>query len=160
MLKNLFDYVNILVIVSIIASLIMTVAPKGSTKAIIGIISASAVVLILLKPLTSLGNLDINALLGQFSAEYTIEKIDFEQNDLLKELIADKTSAYILAKAQALGLDCKVSVIVGGDTIHSPQTIEITILSTPDEAALKQLDAFIAFDIGISQENRHYIMNE
>ena len=160
MLKDLSSYVNALVIMSIIASIIMTIVPKGSTRAIIGVISSSAVVLVLLKPLAGIGRLDINALIGQFSAEYAVEKINFEQNDLLKELIADKTSAYILAKAQALGLDCEVFVTVGGDGVYSPQTVEITMISAHDEAALKQFDAFLAFDIGIPQESRHYIWKE
>ena len=157
MLKGLGDYVNILVIVSIIASILMTIAPKGSSKAIIGVVSGAAIIFILLKPLASFSKLDFNTLIGQFSAEMTDGKNNFTQSDLLKELIADKTSAYILAKARALGLDCKVVVTVGGENVPTPQTVDITGEIAPNESAQRELAAFLSFDCGIPEENQRFI---
>lgn len=155
MINALAQYVNILVIVSIIVSLLMTIAPKGSTKAAIGLISSLAVVVTLLAPALSLKNLNLDLSEWLTESAEPLEQNNFNdtRDKLLKELIVDKTSAYILSKAQALGIECRVDVMVEGDT-PVPTAAAVYGAKDPGMEAQKQLSEFLAFECGIPKENQ------
>jgi hypothetical protein len=159
MLNVLSEYVSSMVAVSIIVSIVMTIAPKGAARAAIGVVSGLVIMVVLLGPLAALRKVDFSEFsfdLGKhiISSE---ENLLTEQDNLLKELIVDKTSAYILAKAQALEVDCEVIVTLDDSYPPLPAAAVIKANIPYNPAFHKEMSAFLAFDCGIPRENQSFI---
>lgn len=147
-----------MVVVSIIVSIIMTITPKGAMKATIGVVSGLLIVTALLNPLISLKKMDLSKLTINLESQLMSneEELFLEQDNLLKEIIVDKTSAYILAKAQALDVDCEVIVTLDDSSPPLPNTAVIKAKTKYNPTFQQEMSVFMAFDCGISKENQHF----
>ncbi|MCL2085300.1 MAG: hypothetical protein FWH06_08620 [Oscillospiraceae bacterium] len=153
------SYVMGVVCAAAAASVVMALTPKGWYRALIGVISGLTLTLVICRPLTSLRFGDFDGLLEAAGGGAEFEKYLDEQDKLLKEIIAEKTSAYILAKAQAMGVQCRVEVTIGNDPPR-PEHIMLTGGVRPEDGVLERLSELIYKDCGIPPECQRFIWEE
>ena len=162
MLGVLSDYVKSVVVVSIIISAAMSVAPKGAARSVVGAVSGLIMITLLLRPLTALKGVDFSgfSFTPENNAVSVEEKLTAERDNLLKELIVEKTSAYILAKAQALDVDCEVIITLDGGAPPLPATAVIKASIPYDPIFQREMSVFLAFDCGIPKENQSFLWDQ
>ncbi len=85
-------------------------------------------------------------------AEQTLSK----QNNLLYEsIIEEETEAYILDKAEALGMQCQVEVVVQWED-EIPQPWSVRVEGTWTQAQRDRLSNMLAEELGIPQERQSF----
>ena len=113
-----------------LVSLSQSLIPEGTVRKIAGFAGGLILLLVMIKPFPGV---DISGL--SLGYEDYAEEISQRQEELkaqsdrtLGELIAEKTEAYILDKAAALGVDCTVRVLTepGEDGTPIPAGAELT----------------------------------
>jgi stage III sporulation protein AF len=127
-----------------------TYAGEGIGKLITG-------VFLLLTLLYPMANLSITSLSGladefQYDAQQAVATGEANSKQKITAIIKERTAAYILQKADALGLELTVDVGVSSDEIPVPHTV--TIRGTAAPYARQQLQDMICRDLGISKENQ------
>ncbi|MCL1821038.1 MAG: hypothetical protein FWG36_10355 [Oscillospiraceae bacterium] len=162
LLSALNEYVRVLAAAAVIVSVVMAVAPKGAMRTVIGAVSGLVIIACLLNPLLRLTK---NSNFGNFfeinqrEVQYD-EIIISEYSNMLKTLIADKTSAYILAKAQALDVDCEVIVTLDDSSPPAPLTVIIYANGPRDIPFQSEMSAFLAFECGVAKENQTFYWDD
>ncbi len=154
MFEDINSYIRGVTIASILVSVMMTIIPKGTIRTVIGLAAGVLMVITLLTPLMKLQHLNIADIIevGDSRTQVIHEEFSEKQDKLLKQLIENKTSAYILTKAQALGVNCQVTVICNEQ--HIPTSVTIIGSSKPAPHTVQQLAQMITSDCGITAENQ------
>ena len=75
-----------------------------------------------------------------------------------KAIIKKQTEAYVINKAESIGLDIQVSIQISTQDVPIPEKIEITGSASPYKR--EKLNNFISQDIGILKENITWISNQ
>lgn len=113
-----------------LVSLSQSLIPEGTVRKIAGFAGGLVLLLVMLKPFPGV---DVSGLeLGY--EDYAMEiqqrqtELKEQSNQTMGELIAEKTEAYILDKAAALGISCTVRVLMepGKDGTPIPTGAELT----------------------------------
>lgn len=116
-----------IVLTAFAAGLARQMAPKGREQTMVRLVGGLLLTLVILRPL---GRIDWDAVAlpaGNFSGQEQVQQRYEEQLSEFSTIIAEKTAAYIWDKAQALGLTCRVSVLVetGENGIPLPEQVTI-----------------------------------
>jgi len=138
------------------ATLLLTVAeklvPEGSLRKIASMTGGLILLIVLVQPLTKLqlGRLQIDYDSYSASIEERQAELQAENEAELTELIVERTEAYILDKAAALGISCQVEVTTktGEDGIPRPDS---AVLSCGESA---ELAAYLENELGIPKERQ------
>ena len=133
--------------------------PQGTVRKIGRLTGGLVLLLAIIRPLLSL---DPAALSTEFMGETeawsgTAACLDQTNDDLLKTIIAQRTGAYILDKAAALGATCQVVVTVGPleeGGYPSPQAVTVSGELTRQQRQM--LTQTITADLGIPAERQTY----
>ncbi|MCL2003813.1 MAG: stage III sporulation protein AF [Oscillospiraceae bacterium] len=134
----------------------LAVTPDGAVKRVVRMAASLLLVIAVLRPLAGW---DGSALpdLGAWAGESGVAAAAGESLDeLLSVIIAEKTAAYIVTKAQALGLTVGVSARCRRGE-HTPVPWAVTVTSDRPEHARSALGAMIAKDLGIPAERQTYV---
>lgn len=83
-------------------------------------------------------------------AQQAIQSGVADTSNTLKQIIKDKTEAYILDKARQLGADLTINIHLSDDDVPTPCAVEITGSIAP--YAKVQLQNMIQSDLGIYKE--------
>lgn len=127
---------------------------KGTAAGVGKLVTGVFLLLTVLHPLKGLAV----PLLDGFTADYRTEAqqavFSGEESTYraLAAFIKDRSAAYILQKADAVGLQLEVEVVVSGDTLPVPQKVYITGAAAP--YARQQLQEIIRRELGIAKENQ------
>ena|GEM_PF-242977 len=135
------------------AAVVMAAAPKGWPKTLLGILSGLVLTAVICGPIANVNFDGLNVEISDGDAEFA--RYMEEQSKLLKELIAEKTSAYILTKAQALGIRCEARVEAGGDPPR-PERAWVTGGPEPPGHMTETLAAILCDELGIPRERQYY----
>lgn len=135
-------------------SLAQAVTPEGTVKKIGALVGGMVLLLALVKPMLTLDP----AALADLSMEYTPQiRGETDQGEqMMKSLIAQKTSAYIVDKGAALGLVCAASVTVETDESGwpVPWAAEIAGSMTPEQR--ETLEETLEKELGIPASRQSY----
>jgi hypothetical protein len=134
----------------------LAVTPKGAVKKVVQIASALLLVIAVLRPLTGWSGTplpDLDSLLRQDGITAAMSE---SYNEMLSAIIAEKTTAYIVTKAQALGLVVSVSAQCRMGE-HYPEPWSVTVRSDRPEHAKSALGTLIEQDLGIPSGRQSYI---
>jgi stage III sporulation protein AF len=141
---------------AIVGVFALAVTPPGTVKKIVRAASALLLMIAVLRPLTGWSG-SHPADIGAWRAEPGVTAPFSESRDeLLSAIIAERTAAYIVNKAQALGLVITVSAQCRMGE-HYPEPWAVTILSERPEHAKSALGGLIGQDLGIPAERQFYI---
>lgn len=144
-----------IVITAFAAALARSLAPQGRQQAVVRLAAGLLLAAAVLRPLGEIRwegmDLDLSALDGGGAEQAEIYRR--ENEEALSAIIERRCAAYILDKADRLGLDCRVTVrcAVGGSGVPLPDTATIT------GPYSSQLAAYIQEEVGIPAEKQIWL---
>lgn len=114
-------------------ALSQALTPEGTVKKIGALVGGMVLLLVMVKPVLAIDPADLANLTASYIPQTEIEISQGEQ--MMKSLIAEKTSAYIVDKGAALGVVCRAEVTVESDKSGwpVPWAAEITGPFTPEQ---------------------------
>lgn len=134
-------------------ALAQALTPEGTVKKVGRLVGGMVLLLAVARPLLSLepGALAVTA--GAWEQESTAAQAG---EDVMKKLIAEKTSAYIVDKGGELGLACTAETQVAQDENGWPVPWQVTVRGTWSEAQRKALSDCIAQELDIPPERQSF----
>lgn len=118
-----------IVLTSLAGGLARQLAPAGKEQAMVRLAGGLLLALAILRPLAGNGWDGLEVAAGSFSlqSEEQAEVYRKNQQEAFSSIIAEKTEAYILDKANRLGLDCtvRVTVAAGENGIPLPESVTV-----------------------------------
>ena len=135
-------------------ALAQAITPEGTVKKIGALVGGMVLLLVLVKPVLAIDLEDLANQTAQFVPQTEFETDQGEQ--MMKSLIAQKTSAYIVDKGLDLGFDCTAKVTVGedGSGWFVPWRVEITGAWTAEQKTA--LSKAVAQELGIPAERQTF----
>lgn len=144
---------------SLVTCIISSIAPKGKSRNMCRFIGGLLMLIAVLKPLINIeagGMAKVVASLKTESGIYTAN-LEEENFKMFKEIIAEDTAAYILDKAEKLGVvQCEVSVSTKKEEDGYPYPYEIWVSAFMSEVQKAELSVCIETDLGISADKQHW----
>ena len=146
------------VLTALAGALARQMAPRGREEGMVRLAAGLLLAAALLRPLGEIQWEDLAVAAGSFpgGAEAQAERYRQEQTAALSAVIAEKTAAYIWDKANALGLDCQVTVTTAAGESGIPLPDRVTIRGPYSEA----LSAVIQEEVGIPAEKQIWLEGE
>lgn len=145
-----------IVLTSLAAGLARSLAPSGRQQAAARLAGGLLLTLSILRPVLALsgGWQDLPVEIPQTAAQS--EAYRKNQREAFSELIEEKTEAYILDKAEQLGLACgaEVAVELSQSGIPLPDRVTVTGPFSPE------LSACIEEEVGIPAEKQSWVEEE
>ena len=151
------EYILSIVAVGMITAICITLVQKNTSAGmIIKMLGGIFLVITLISPLVKIRFDDLGVLWEQISAEG--ELLAQEGNDSTQEalssVIKEDLEAYILDKADELGLTLKVTVQMDQHNAVMPQTVKLQGAASPYQKRL--LSAFMEEELGITEAQQEW----
>lgn len=132
--------------------------PKGSAKKI-GCLTGSLILfLAIVRPVLSLDLHNLANWIATYRSEFEQyeQELEQENQNLLEEIIAEQSAAYIVEKAADMGITCQaeVSCREGADGLQIPSQVIITGQLDTDD--INQIARMIERDFAIPREDQIY----
>lgn len=153
-MRTISEYVFSVCGAALLCAVMSPFFKRGSAAGIGKIVTGMVVLLTVLQPLMgfALPALDDITVDFRTDAQQAIASGEKNTQQALSKIITDRTTEYILQKAEALGLQIEVQVVVSEDAIPMPKTVFISGTAAP--YARQQLQDMIRRDLGIAKENQ------
>lgn len=141
---------------AMVMALAESLAPEGGVKKVCRLAGGLVLLLAAIGPVVKL---DEDAM-AKALAEYRVTAQDYsdslaERNNLLyKTIIEENTAAYILDKAEEMGISCQVEVTYAYDDEGSPYPCSVTVRGSWTEEQQIHLSLFLENDLGISVQRQ------
>lgn len=135
--------------------------PEGSVKRICRLAGGVVLLLAAIGPVAKLEEADFARITGQYKnrAEEYREALDEETENLYESIIEEKTAAYIMDKAEELGMTCQVSVTVGWEPDGTPRPAAVILHGIWTKEQREALTQKISSDLGIPGAMQYYKEN-
>lgn len=146
---------------AILLALAESLTPEGSVKRICRLAGGVMLLLAAIGPVTRLEEADFARITERYQtqADTYREALNEETENLYESIIAEKTGAYILDKAEELGVTCQVSVTVGWEKNGTPRPAAVILYGTWTKEQKETLTQIIASDLGIPAAVQYYKEN-
>ncbi len=143
---------------SMLLALAECLTPKGSVKRIFKLAGGAVLLLAAIGPVAKLEETDFVRVTEQYQsrAEEYRDALNEETENLYESIIAEKTAAYILDKAEGLGVTCQVSVTVGWETDGTPRPAAVVLYGIWTQEQKKALSQSITLDLGIPAAMQYF----
>ena len=143
---------------SLILAVADSLAPDGGVKKVCRLAGGLALLLAAVSPLL---RLDIGALTDALEEYQTMvrgyEATLEEQNNLLYQTIIETSAAaYIVDKAEEMGISCRAEVTFSYDADGVPCPWEVTAWGDWTDGARKTLERLLEDDLGVPPQRQHY----
>ena len=149
-----------IVLTSLAGGLARQLAPQGKEQAMVRLVSGLLLALAILRPLAggSGGWEGLEIAAGSFSLQSGEQAEIYRKNqqEALSAIIAETTEAYILDKANRLGLDCTVRVTVAAGESGIPLPTSVTIRGPYSPALAECLEE----EVGIPAQEQFWLEEE
>lgn len=157
-MEALRQYVLSVSSVAILCGLVISMTPKGAIQGIIKLVCGVFLAILVVQPVMQLNPERIlSRFTGQTEADGEAAAAFGEEiaRDSMSVYIKEKSEAYILDKAHALGIQPEVEVTVGKD--YLPVPVAAVIRGNVPEALRWKLEQQITDNLGIAKENLQWI---
>lgn len=147
---------------AMVLALAESLIPAGSVKRVCRLAGGAALLLAAIGPVAKLDEADLNRLTARYQTrmeEYR-EALDEETENLYEAIIAERTAAYILEKAEALNVECQVSVTVGWEPDGTPRPAAVVLRGVWTQEQKETLSQLIADDLGIPAAMQYFKESE
>lgn len=156
-MDSLRAYLLSIVAAAVIAAVIMKlVGDKNPYSGIIRLLTGLFLSITVISPLAKIRIADAGAYFSslQVDSAAVIEDGENTANNALGEIIKENTEAYILEKAEKIGLKIDVTVFLSEGLPPVPKSVTISGAAAP--YAKMQLQAIIEKDLAIAKENQSW----
>lgn len=153
-MEVLRQYIVSVVAAAILCGAVQSLVKKGITGNILKLVSGIFLAYTLLSPISgrrweSFGE---TILPSREAATQAAQLGEDAAREAMAQIIREQTRTYILEKAQVLGVELEVEVILSGENV--PQQVILRGSLSPNER--RQLQSTIALDLGIPKENQQW----
>lgn len=152
MMAAVREWLETVVLVTMLLALVESMIPEGAVRRIAGFTGGVILLIALLRPLLSEESTGLRLDLERYTAalEARQEELAEAGSRALANGIAERTEAYILDKAAALGLSARVTVRTetGEDGVPVPAAAEVTAAWSPE------LAEYMEQELGIPEERQ------
>ena len=157
MMASIREYIVSVVAAAVLCGAVRSLLPgKGTAAALIRLVSGIFLAFVVVQPAVNIDLGSFPALMEDYSDAGALAASQGE--DLAQEasaaIIKSQTEAYILDKAEALGLALDVEVTVSAGELPIPASVRISGAVPPYARA--QLEAAIENDLGIPKEDQQW----
>ena len=152
--ENIRQYIFTLICMTILCGLIPEFFEKGSTQRKLLKFAAGILMLIVaITPLTGKEVLQFDCISADLPNQtQTALGVGQEQaNDMLRQIITQRTEAYILDKATSLGANLSAEVLLSDAELPTPEAVILTGAASP--YVKKKLCAILTSDLAVSEDN-------
>ena len=143
------------VLTALAGGLARQLAPQGKEQSMVRLVSGLLLALAILRPLAGNGWDGLELPAGNFSLQSREQAEIYRKNqqETLSAIIAEKTEAYILDKANRLGLDCRVHVTVSAGESGIPLPRSVTVLGAYSPALAECMEE----EVGIPAQHQIWL---
>lgn len=130
--------------------------PKGTVKAVLKLLTGLFLALSVISPWLDIGQLNLSSFTDDLQNE-AVDAVSLGETmalDSVGRIIKEKTAAYILDKAESLGLDIVVEVTL--DSSNPPQPCAVKIDGATSPYAKDILMQYIEDNLKIAKENQSW----
>ena len=152
MMEQLQQWLVGVVLVTVLLSVAQNLLPEGNLRQTISYVGGLILLVALLQPV---GKVELENLFEEASAaipevEGMQMELEYRQQEELEQLIAQRTGAYIWAKAAELGLETEIQVEtrIGEEGVPLPYRVEI------GAPLSRELSRWLEAELGIPQERQ------
>lgn len=140
------------------AALCQSLLPEGGGKRICRLAGGLALLLAAVHPLLGLDADDLNRLAGTLpAAAQGYSQALEEENDLIyQSIIERKSAAYILDKAETLGISCQVEVKCRDDQAEIPSPYSVLVWGRWTQEQRSRLEEILQEDLGIPPQRQRF----
>lgn len=142
---------------AMVVALAESLAPEGGAKRVCRLAGGLVLLLAAISPVIRAEPVDLSALLDDYiavSQNYT-EELE-EKNEVLYEtIIVENTAAYILDKAEQLGISCWVSVTVARDEDGVPYPDTVRVTGELTEEQISRLSRMLETELGVAPQRQY-----
>lgn len=152
MMEAVRQWILSVVVISMLVTLAQTLVPKGVFANVGNFIGGLLLLLTLLTPLSKAGGWELPQNWDSYQAQIQTQQeiLTQSQQQILEDGIAELTQAYILDKAQTLGIGCQVEVVTAVDDGGTPMPVAV-IFDIPWQ---EDLSLYVEQTLGIGQEGQ------
>ncbi len=143
---------------AMIAAVADVLAPEGAIKKVGKLAGGLLLILAILRPVVTLDD----AMLAGSLANYRLEAVGYsraletENQRLMEAIIAEQTGAYILDKAEELGMPCTVEVSCQRDDTGNSYPASVRVCGTFTAGQVEALCRVIQRELAIPAKNQQY----
>lgn len=152
------SYLLSVITAALICSILSTLPAKnGTLRAIRKTMCGIFMSLTLISPLATLHLPDVQQYLNMFQADASEAVLVGEcmSRETAAEIIKQQTAAYILDKAEGMGVALEVTVTLSDESLQVPCSVTLSGMVSP--YARQRISDLIDKDLGIKQEDQHWI---
>ena len=143
---------------AMVLALVQALAPEGGVKKVCRLAGGLALLLAAVSPLLRLEDGAVSRALEEYRAAVQGCGDDLaEKTDLFYEtIIAEETAAYIVDKAEEIGVSCQAEVTFAYDENGMPYPWEITARGEWTQERRDQLSALLEQELGVPVQRQYY----
>ena len=162
MTELLHEWITGITCISILLTAAQCLMPEGSVRKVGSLAGGLLLLLALIMPLKSLETKDLSLALAEYRLMGTdsVELLELENERLVKTIIEEQTTAYILDKAEAVGIKCSAEVSYEYSDNGIAYPVEVTIFGDLTKEQKRKLMQIIENDLAVSKENQFYKKGE
>ncbi len=153
-MEGLRQYAVSVIYGAVLCSVVLSVLPKGTGKALLKLLCGVFLTFLILEPITDISLRDLQANIPDLleEAQSTAASGQMIAQEAALEIIKSETEAYILDKAAALHADIIVNIEMGSNGLP-----ERAILVGPISPSIRaQLEIVLIQDLAIPKENQQW----
>lgn len=153
---NTAAYVIRLSVVAVAMGILLSMMPSGTSRTVLRLSGSILLTVIALSPLTELDLSELSGLrFSEMTDGETLAAMGMDAaNDERNAVILDKTTAYILDKAAALGVEITAQVELDGEGI--PESVRLQ--GNVPELIRRRLSYVLEQELGIPKEKQEWIL--
>lgn len=159
MIELIRSWITGITIAAVLVALAESLSPPGAVKKAGRLVGGLVLLLAVLKPVMGLDSHALAAVLSEYQLDMPQMEtsVGIENAYLMKAIIEERTGAYILDKASALGIDCRVTVTAtAGEDGGYPVPDRVDIAGALTETQRGTLTRTIEADLAIPAERQTY----
>jgi len=157
MLELIRQWLTGITCAAMVVALAESLTPSGGVRKIGRLTGGLVLLIAVLKPVLTVDTAALERSLTEHTQELSAYSAQLEEENkvLMKSIIEEQSAAYIVDKAEALGISCAVQVEAGGDG-ELPVPWRVTVTGELDGEKREALTACIAADFAIPAERQSY----
>ncbi len=142
---------------AMVLALAECLTPEGGVRRICRMAGGVVLLLAAVSPVVKLEDADLLQITKQYQTDVQdySEELEAKNDFLYESIIAENTSAYILDKAQELGMNCHVSVTVGWDD-GVPRLAAVSVKGTWSAEQKDALSQMIESELGVPEQLQYF----
>ena len=135
-----------------------SLAPEGNVKKVCRLAGGLALLIAAVSPVLRLDREELSQAVSEYQASVQAYEKELEEKNVLlyQTIIEETTAAYIVDKAEELGISCQAEVTFAYDEDGVPYPWEVTAQGVWTEEQLGQLCRLVEDDLGVPGQRQHY----